>query len=523
MRDQLRFLIVSATDVETEAIHALLRPLPTFNRCLKVAVANQVYFLGKFGRYAVVHVQCRMGSISPGASKGTVAEAMNLWNSRAVVMVGIGYGINRKKQRIGDVLISKAVIPYEIKREGNKTIHRNHIPPAGATLLNRFSNSQHWRHALPRDHFARVLPADMLSGESLIDNEKFRTKLLTAFPQAEGGEMEGAGVFSAAHEKNIQWILVKSICDFADGRKTRNKNTNQRIAAASSASFCSHVFSQKGNFDELSPPGSDGSAIVSNGLTPEEILFEVYEPAVENAYLERKIDKDIERLLKHQGIWVHGPTGSGKTNALRRNLLLSGKAFHSVDLSRCVGSTVQQLFGVLHMEIAERLGVQMECAPKAIKGSEQSFHVGKIARILEQNVKQRTFVFIDEIPLNGPEFKRFLEGILAVIITLTNRNFGKAQLLLSSIPDPTPHITETNRKVQGQLRLMPIPQWPDADIASLVNRLLKLLNINLLPPDRAKIIKAANGSPRAVKSALRTLCTNPDWPLDRIISECPQF
>jgi nucleoside phosphorylase len=523
VKDRLKFLIITATDVETDALHALFRPLPTFNRCLRVAVGNQVYFLGKLGGYAVVHVQCRMGSISPGASKGTVTDAINLWDSRAVVMVGIGYGVDRKKQRVGDVLVSKTVIPYEIKREGVKPIQRNSIPPAGATLLNRFSSSQGWSYSLPKDHLARVLPTDMLSGESLIDNEKFRRRLLKTFPQAEGGEMEGAGVFSSAHEKGIQWILVKSICDFADGKKSRNKKANQRIAAASSASFCSHVFSHEGNFDELSLPASDGSCKVSCGLTAEEILFEVYEPAFENAYLGRKEDEDIDGHLKHQGIWVHGPTGCGKTNALRRNLLAGGKTFHSVDLSCCVGSSVPQVFGALHMEIAQRLGVGMEPAPEAMKGSELAFHVRGIAKIIEHHVKERTFIFIDEIPLSGSDFKRFFEGVLAVIITLTNRNFRKAPLVLSSIPDPMAHITEINRKVQGQIRLMPLAKWSSADITSLVGHLLKLLRIKLTAGDRAKIVNAANGSPRSVKAVLRTRWNHPDWPLDRIISECPEF
>src|SRR6266496_4835381 len=166
VKDRLRILVVTATDVETTALHAHLRPLRPFNRCLKLALGNQTYYIAKLGVYAVVHVQCQMGSVSPGASKGTIAEAINLWGSRAVIMVGIAYGTDRKKQRIGDVLISKTVIPYEIKREGAlATVQRNSIPPAGATLLNRLSNSQGWSHALPKNHEAKIIPAQLLSGE----------------------------------------------------------------------------------------------------------------------------------------------------------------------------------------------------------------------------------------------------------------------------------------------------------------------------------------------------------------------
>jgi hypothetical protein len=162
-------------------------------------------------------------------------------------MVGIAFGVDRDKQRIGDVLVSKTVIPYEIKRVGKgKPVHRNPIPPCGAILLNRFSNGRQWHHFLARRQKACLIPAQLLSGESLIDNKSYRTRLLAAFPQADGGEMEGSGVFAAAHQKGIEWILVKGICDFADGKKSQGKKSKQLTAAASAASLCAHVFSQPG-------------------------------------------------------------------------------------------------------------------------------------------------------------------------------------------------------------------------------------------------------------------------------------
>src|SRR5262245_54073570 len=188
-------------------------------------------------------------------------------------MVGIAFGVDREKQQVGDVLVSKSVIPYEIKRvETQKLISRNPIPPSGSTLLNRFSNGHNWRHTLPKAQRARVFPAHILSGESLIDNEAYRKKLLSRFPLAEGGEMEGAGVFCAAHDKGVQWILVKAICDFADGRKNRNKASNQRIAAEASASLCSHVFSQLGNLDKFASMVSDPRSLKSplSGLSIEQ-------------------------------------------------------------------------------------------------------------------------------------------------------------------------------------------------------------------------------------------------------------
>ena len=55
--------------------------------------------------------------------------------------------------------------------------------------------------------------------------------------------MEGVGVASCAEREKHEWILVKAICDWADGDKTDN---HYGFAAASAVSFVQHVLSQPG-------------------------------------------------------------------------------------------------------------------------------------------------------------------------------------------------------------------------------------------------------------------------------------
>ena len=198
LKAQAQILLVTATDVETTALHASLRPLSPRTLCLKTTLGTQTYYIGRLGGYGVIHVQCQMGSVLPGASESTVTEAISQWGVKAVIMVGIAFGVDRDKQRIGDILVSKTVIPYEVQRVGKgKVVSRGPIPPCGAILLNRFTNGRQWNHPLSGQKRARLIPAQMLSGESLIDDHTYRTKLLKRFPQAEGGEMEGTGVFAA--------------------------------------------------------------------------------------------------------------------------------------------------------------------------------------------------------------------------------------------------------------------------------------------------------------------------------------
>ena len=49
--------------------------------------------------------------------------------------------------------------------------------------------------------------------------------------------METAGILVAAHTAGGAWIIVKAVCDFADGKKGRGKDAKQTLAAANAARF----------------------------------------------------------------------------------------------------------------------------------------------------------------------------------------------------------------------------------------------------------------------------------------------
>jgi nucleoside phosphorylase len=77
----------------------------------------------------------------------------------------------------------------------------------------------------------------------LVDNPDFKGRLFQTYPNAIGGEMEGVGVAASAEREKCEWILVKAICDWADGEKT---DQHQGFAAASAVSFVQHLLSQSG-------------------------------------------------------------------------------------------------------------------------------------------------------------------------------------------------------------------------------------------------------------------------------------
>lgn len=245
IKERISFLFMTATDIETNTLLKFLTPIDGEDDIMTAYIDSQTYTIGKFGLYNITHVQTAMGSILRDASLNTTNDAILLWKPKSIIMVGIAFGNLNKQQNVGDVIISDSVVPYEPAKIGEDSIiQRGNIVPSGSILLNRFRNLRDWKFILPDNSNAKKHIGKILSGEKLIDNKEFVNRLFESFPEAIGGEMEGAGLYSAASHNNInEWIIIKGICDLADGNKSINKTKKQELAAESAVSICHFLFS----------------------------------------------------------------------------------------------------------------------------------------------------------------------------------------------------------------------------------------------------------------------------------------
>src|SRR5207249_4085324 len=141
-------------------------------------------------------------------------EALRYWKPLALIMVGIAFGRNRERQKIGDVLISERIIAYEPQRVGlGSTIPRGQQFQPGARLYNSFRNADiDWCFRDPNGLLCTPHFGPILSGEKLIDDPDFKSRLFEMHPNAIGGEMEGVGMVTCAERVKCEWILVKAIC-----------------------------------------------------------------------------------------------------------------------------------------------------------------------------------------------------------------------------------------------------------------------------------------------------------------------
>lgn len=190
-------------------------------------------FLGNIGELSIYLAQSEMGTGTPGGALITISSAISSIKPNAIIMVGIAFGSRPDKQRIGDILISKQLSYYEPGKIDNGTfLPRGDRATCSVELLSKFRNGLlDWDG--PDVHFGL-----MLSGEALIKDKTFHNKLKELEPEAIGGDMEGGGLYIAAIQHKIDWIIVKAICDWGDEQKG---DTHHRQASENSAKFVYHI------------------------------------------------------------------------------------------------------------------------------------------------------------------------------------------------------------------------------------------------------------------------------------------
>lgn len=503
-------LLVTVTEIETETLRSKLTPINGYDNVLKVYKGNYTYYIGKFGKYNVAHVQSAMGSISKSSSIVTVKSALDYIKSKIVIMIGIAFGIDNQKQNIGDVLLSETIIAYNPKRVGQgETIQRGAEPLASTFLLNRFKNITTWEHILDCGNKAKLIPAKMLSGEELIDNQEHRDELLKIYPEVKGGEMEGIGVATAC-DNCAEWILVKGICDFADGDKGTDKKKRQQAAIESAVSVCLELFSSETLFlDKGIPPSSSYEDIQQScGVTANinNVLFDVYDLSKENYYIERVEDTNFNQKRNQYSIWIYGPTGSGKTNLILRNLLRSQSEFLEISLGACSGQKNIAFFNEILYSLLEKTGHGTSYP----KHKELPPCNRDILKLLEKNYKDKEIViFIEEIPIETDlEYRLFMNGLYALICGKSLiTGLDRVMFVLSSIKDPSLHISKNAQKIHQYLYFMSFKYWEKEPIDLLIEKIETVLQLKLSENVKTELIQCANGSPRFIKKFFRNILT----------------
>lgn len=238
------FAVVTALDVERKAV------------CEAFQIANgdridkesRVYWrrsleLKGYECYEIVVAQSSdMASVEAAS---LVSDIIHHWQPGAMLLVGIAAGVDRDKQKLGDLVIGRDIYYYD---RGKLTPDGKRPEPimyrADATLWNHLQAVPEWvppstlikpdgTQTGPHIHYGVIA-----SGEKVIADSAVRDEVTAVDRKIAALEMEGYGFSAAAWQSpGIHALVIKAICDFADADKGDDWHS---YAAAVAAEFTKH-------------------------------------------------------------------------------------------------------------------------------------------------------------------------------------------------------------------------------------------------------------------------------------------
>lgn len=204
------------------------------------SLLGEYFDLGSIGGHRVLAVPTKLGAL---AARGSAQQAVlfhAVTQARALIAVGMAFGISRSLQQFGEVLVSRRVFPYDVREVRDDV--PGYVSDHGKTTSLRAHGGlvAMFERASKRGQFPfRVSFGALLSGSARISSARFRDELAqtvlrdAAHGTPIGGDMEAAGLLSVAH----RWIVVKAISDFAEGSVSSTDDATRARACLNAVRF----------------------------------------------------------------------------------------------------------------------------------------------------------------------------------------------------------------------------------------------------------------------------------------------
>lgn len=228
------FVIITALEEERDA---LLSKLPSHQKLPPTHEDIRVYFRaelpvtypdGTLGTYTVITL-CLLGMGRLQALNAT-KDAINRWNPRYVLLVGIAGGVEQNEVSIGDILVSDLVVDYELQKvkedyESYRFQPHNCDPRLVGAAQNLLGDE--WsalvkvsrpQEGKPKRHIGPVATGDKVIARKALVAQLLEPK---SWPKLIGVEMEAGGAASGCFQSVTQpgFFMVRGVSDLADEDK----------------------------------------------------------------------------------------------------------------------------------------------------------------------------------------------------------------------------------------------------------------------------------------------------------------
>ncbi|XP_044165140.1 uncharacterized protein LOC114973480 [Acropora millepora] len=170
-----------------------------------------VVYVGRMGNSSVQEklkvalMNCSKGAAAPGGSLTVVLNAIRVLQPKAVFSVGTCISLSLEKARMGDVVISSKLTTAEGFKTPGSPLLGNFVRDAPYGWDVPLKNPDEWEVNIHCD--GNILSQSM--------REKCRyDDICEQYPGAVAIETEGEGVYAAAYDANIEWVVVKGVASY---------------------------------------------------------------------------------------------------------------------------------------------------------------------------------------------------------------------------------------------------------------------------------------------------------------------
>ena len=186
----------------------------------------------EWGNYSILHIEAQStGSYTIGGSADIVRFVIenDYIFPTTIISLGICFGADEAKYKLGDVVISDKVYPYFI---GSKISEKGYF--VNDNNMFRINTDLHLKikNIIDENAFTNqetdVYLGSFITGEAVVSRKKARDEFVKITKQPViAGEMEGYGIFKECNgsKYKISCLIIKSICDWASMKNFDAKKT----------------------------------------------------------------------------------------------------------------------------------------------------------------------------------------------------------------------------------------------------------------------------------------------------------
>ena len=240
-------ILVTATITEYRAVVRTAKPTGRDGKkYIKVTTedGSAKFMLGSYGKKTVAIIRTGQG---PKETRKKLEKVQSIIKAKYVIAIGICYGMNDEKSKLGDIIVAEYVWDISETRviDGKKEFNPK-VYPTGAKLQNIFTDHDTFTVLpdMPDVKPVKIHYGILVTEDTLVDSQDHKEDILEQIPKAIGGEKEAEGINAAATNGHYEWIVIKAIADWGDGNKEPFRKC-QEYASIAAARFVLHCLEGK--------------------------------------------------------------------------------------------------------------------------------------------------------------------------------------------------------------------------------------------------------------------------------------